>query len=220
MARGRERWQVDHRAGRARGRLSHSLRPPGRRRLVPLRRFFFLPRAGDGARSGRGLPWRVADTSDRYIEHETKGLAGRDLSFLLADHSAADDSFVALSAFPRCAGGENYNEHHARNTSYPDWYLNDCNDVPRRLFTHMGYSTRDARWRFTAWYEWDGDTLLPKGAPVALELYDHDGDQGTCDAPKSAFDFETRNLAFDPAYAPVVDARLATLTAKFHITDA
>ena len=124
---------------------------------------------------------------------------------------------MALSTFPRCVGGENYNKDHARNATYADWFLNDCNDVPRDLFTHMGYSTRDERWRFTAWYAWDGATLRATGAPVALELYDHAGDDGACGGDRSAFDYETANLAGDPVFADEVAALLAVLVAKFDI---
>ena len=154
-----------------------------------------------------------------YVKDESEPLAGRDLSFLLSDPSNADPTHVARSTFPRCVGGENYARNHTRNATYPDWYLNDCNDVPRALFTHMGYSIRDVTWRFTAWYAWDGANLAPTGAPVALELYDHSADDGTCDgATKSAFDFETANLAYDPAYADLVDDLLATLVAAFRLS--
>ena len=52
----------------------------------------------------------------------------------------------------------------------------------------MGYSVRDDRWRLTAWRE-DGGSRI-----VALELYDERDDPA-----------ETRNLAGDPQYKPVVD---------------
>ena len=151
-----------------------------------------------------------------YVAAESAPLAGRDLSGLLRG-GAADDGHVALSTFPRCVGGENYNKDHARNATYADWFLNDCNDVPRDLFTHMGYSTRDERWRFTAWYAWDGAALRATGAPVALELYDHAGDDGACGGDRSAFDYETANLAGDPVFADEVAALLAVLVAKFDI---
>lgn len=97
-------------------------------------------------------------------------------------------------------------------------YLTDCNDVNRTYFTHMGYSTRDERWRFTAWYRWAGGSLQASGPAVAVELYDHAGDAGTCDGPNgSAFDFETKNLANESAYADVVLAQLGRLQTLFGI---
>jgi hypothetical protein len=53
-------------------------------------------------------------------------------------HSVKD---VALSQFPRCV-----------NSSFPEWKFNDCDDVNRTNFTHMGLSIRTERYRFTRWY--------------------------------------------------------------------
>ena len=74
-----------------------------------------------------------------YTSHESQPLDGRDLSPLFFG-GAGDDTHVARSVYPRCVA----------NASAA-WKHNDCNDTPRRRFTHMGYSTRDERWRFTAW---------------------------------------------------------------------
>jgi hypothetical protein len=58
----------------------------------------------------------------------------------------------------------------------------------------MGYSVRDDRWRFTAWRE-DGASRI-----VASELYDERDDPN-----------ETRNLASDPQFKPVIDRLSAHL---------
>jgi arylsulfatase A-like enzyme len=58
----------------------------------------------------------------------------------------------------------------------------------------MGYSIRDDRWRFTAWRE-DGGSRI-----VAQELYDERDDP-----------HETRNLASDPQFKPVIDRLSAHL---------
>ena len=81
----------------------------------------------------------------------------------------------------------------------------------------MGYSTRDERWRFTAWYEWSNLRLAPKGSPVAVELYDHAGDTGTCDGAGGGAleDYEWANVAGD--HASVVEAQLARLERLFGI---
>lgn len=145
-----------------------------------------------------------------YVNDESAPLAGVDVF--------SAKKMFARSQFPRCVGGENYNANFTRNASYPDWYMNDCNDVPKELFTHMGYTIRDLSWRFTAWFPWDGPNLQPVYPPVALELYDHREDDGTCDPPH-AFDgyFEATNLANQSAYAKHVDVLLLALTDIFHI---
>lgn len=144
-----------------------------------------------------------------YTSAESVPLAGRNLF-------SGRPTVAARSQFPRCVGGEEYHENFTRNTSYTDWYLNDCNDVPSRLFTHMGYSIRTTEWRFTAWFQWN--VSRPHQEPVALELYDHRLDDGTCNPP-SAFDgpFETRNLASDPDMRSVVESLFEILINLFHI---
>ena len=140
-----------------------------------------------------------------YTARESQPLDGRDLSPLFFG-GAGDDTHVARSVYPRCVA----------NASAA-WKHNDCNDTPRRQFTHMGYSTRDERWRFTAWYEWSHLRLRPKGSPVAVELYDHANDVGRCDgAGGSALeDYEWANVAGD--HASVVEAQLARLERLFGI---
>lgn len=86
---------------------------------------------------------------------------------------------MALTQFPRCVYGIQYGP---RNTSLPLWALNDCDDVARADFTHMGLSLRTPDYRFTRWFPWDGKTLQPvwtaAADAVAVELYDHRGDTG------------------------------------------
>ena len=58
----------------------------------------------------------------------------------------------------------------------------------------MGFTVRSSEWRWTEWFEWDGDTGEPKWAAgaAASELYDHRLDQG------DDFDaFENVNLVDD-----------------------
>jgi hypothetical protein len=74
-----------------------------------------------------------------------------------------------LTQFPRCH----------LNNSLPLWKFNDCDDINRTNFTHMGLSIRSDRWRFTRWYTWVGNTLKPNWTnPIGDELYDHQGDDG------------------------------------------
>ncbi len=37
----------------------------------------------------------------------------------------------------------------------------------RSLFTHMGYSIRTSDWRYSEWWEWDGELLRPKWGNVS-----------------------------------------------------
>ena len=127
---------------------------------------------------------------------------------------------AAFSQFPRCTlvyptkwarGGRG-------NVSRPAWSYNDCNDIPRANFSHMGLSVRVDGWRFTRWLRWDGAVLRPiwprthaagggggggggfvqsgnASAPLE-ELYDHTTDTGnTFDG-----DFELVNLAYRPEH--------------------
>lgn len=76
---------------------------------------------------------------------------------------------AALTQFPRCV-----------QPGLPMWKGNDCDDVPRGDFTHMGLSVRTERWRFTRWLLWDGENLRPAWdePDAGTELYDHAGDDG------------------------------------------
>ena len=107
---------------------------------------------------------------------------------------------VAASEFPRCCGV--YNRSGGYNRSRALWNTNDCNDIPRTNFTHMGLSIRTDRWRFTRWLPWDGQHLRPiwsKHIGMA-ELYDHEGDNG------SSFDgdFEVTNLVHSAEHQATV----------------
>ena len=73
----------------------------------------------------------------------------------------------ARSTYARCprAGG-------------PVWDDACIHTVERTAFPYMGYSLRNASWRFTAFFPWDGATLQPvqPAVPHSVELYDHRGD--------------------------------------------
>eukprot|EP00940_MAST-03C_sp_MAST-3C-sp2_P000748 g748.t1 len=103
----------------------------------------------------------------------------------------------ALTQFPRCV-----------QPGLPAWRRNDCDDVPRENFTHMGLSIRTPRWRLTRWLLWNGTSLSPIWDDASdggvVELYDHAGDDGmSTDA-----DYEARSVARD---FPEVVARLTDL---------
>lgn len=76
-----------------------------------------------------------------------------------------------------------------------------CNATPRSQFDFLGYSLRNANWRSTAWYKWDGSALR---ALWDGELYAHTGDESR------SFDaYENVNLASaQPAVALALRKRL------------
>lgn len=107
-----------------------------------------------------------------------------------------DNSSIALTQFPRCVqAGE------------PVWKANDCDDVERSKFSHMGLSVRTDRWRYTKWLPWNGTTLRPMWnvESAGIELYDHLGDDGT----NTDGAFESINLASTyPGIAKALDRKL------------
>jgi hypothetical protein len=80
-----------------------------------------------------------------------------------------------------------------------------CNSVPRSQFDFMGYSVRNADWRYTAWLPWDGAALRAEWDGEAVEeLYAHTGDVGG-----SFDDYENANeAAANPQVAAALRARL------------
>lgn len=81
---------------------------------------------------------------------------------------------------------------------------------------YMGYSMRTGQWRFTQWFEWDGDNLAPFwDHVVGTELYDHSTDDGTA---AMIDQFENDNLAVQSKYAATVkqlSAQLKTEVSKW-----
>ena len=132
-------------------------------------------------------------------------LDGKSLVPLMTSRGRSTDDessdVVAMTQFPRCVFGMQFGPE---NTSLPLWALNDCDGIQRSDFSHMGLSIRTPRWRFTRWYPWNGSALEPQwnspAAKIAMELYDHEGDDGT--------DFngnhEAMNLATLASYARTV----------------
>ena len=107
----------------------------------------------------------LAGVDTSYTSHESQPLDGRDLSPLFFG-GAGDDTHVARSVYPRCVA----------NASAA-WKHNDCNDTPRRRFSHA--VTRRAT---LAALRGAGShlRLAPKGRRPP-KPYDHAGDTGTCD---------------------------------------
>lgn len=85
------------------------------------------------------------------------------------------------------------------NTAFSQYRAN-----PRNHGQLMGHSIRDPRYRLTAWYKRGDskDDSTQTDEIVLLELYDYQLDPG-----------ETRNVAADPGYQPVVKELMAKLDA-------
>lgn len=126
---------------------------------------------------------------------------------------------VALSQFPRCWQN---NTHHDPNqyggagdeTNHTvSWEsMSDCHWTRRADLDYMGYSIRTDQYRFTQWFVWDGEALMPKwDQVVGTELYDHSEDTST--APDMD-QFENVNLADDPSRSATVAQLAAQLKAE------
>ena len=70
----------------------------------------------------------------------------------------------------------------------------------------MGYTVRTAQWRYTEWPRWRG-SLQPDWAAVeGVELYSHEGDDGSC-----VDCFELQNVASDAKHVRTTTSSSAAL---------
>eukprot|EP01079_Euglenida_sp_SAG-EU17-18_P002441 gene2441-514_t len=91
----------------------------------------------------------------------------------------------ALSQYARCP-----------DPKKADWQGNTCGSDPSTEIGYMGYSVRTDEWRYTEWYQFLGEDLLPSCDHIrGTELYPHTGDNGT-----DFNAFENVNLAADGAH--------------------
>ena len=112
----------------------------------------------------------------------------------------------ARSTYPRCPriGGAVYDDA--------------CiHVVERTAFPLMGYTIRNASWRFTAFFPWDGAVLAPvtPAVPRSVELYDHRGDVPGGSGFEGADFYEDVNVA--GAFPGVAEELLGALKAEFNI---
>jgi len=109
----------------------------------------------------------------------------------LLDGSAQQLKDAAFSQYPRRVKDEQ-----------KAWSGNSVIHSNRSTFTHMGYSVRSARWRYTEWLAWNGSTLRPVWDDVvARELYDHGSEPLY---PVDFDSFENINEVNSTAYAGVI----------------
>jgi hypothetical protein len=89
--------------------------------------------------------------------------------------------------------------------------------VERTAFPLMGYTIRNASWRFTAFFPWDGAALAPvaPAVPRSVQLYDHRGDVPGGSGFEGADFYEDVNVA--GAFPGVAEELLGALKAEFNI---
>lgn len=117
----------------------------------------------------------------------SEGINGTNLAPVFDDPASAIKS-AAFSQFAKPAAEDfpfNVGAHFTRNQT-----------------KMMGYSVRVDEWRYTCWFHFNNETLVPEtGNIYGRELYDHRGDTGLwLDWPG-----ENRNLVADSQYKDIVD---------------
>lgn len=122
----------------------------------------------------------------------------------------------ARSVYPRCYGA--VLNATANTSKFPFAPLDrvDCQDVPRELFSLMGYSVRTTDWRYTEWRQWNGAKLIAEWsiAPNATELYAHGADTTNSTGP-AQWQSELVNVVGDPANAAVLSTMQAHVREAF-----
>ena len=98
------------------------------------------------------------------------------------------------------------------------YYHPNCEGVKEGDIAVMGYTMRMTDpalgdWRYTRWLKWNGTSLRAEfdEAPVGVELYSHEGDDGGDVFEK----FENENLAGQPKYADLETKMLAMMREHF-----
>ena len=123
----------------------------------------------------------------------------------------------AYAQYSRCPGERNFPDNIA---NAPDWQYNNCEDVPVRNISFMGYSVRTGtaasaaggEYRFTEWYSWDREACTARFEDVrGTELYNHSGIAIVGDFDSA----ENENIAAAPGSAAVVQALRALLWTRF-----
>lgn len=91
--------------------------------------------------------------------------------------------------------------------------MNNCEKVPAKDISFMGYTVRSADYRYTMWFAWNQTMCIAQWeAPLdGEELYSHVGhtDPGDFD------DYENVNLVSDPKYADVIREHRTLLLDNF-----
>jgi hypothetical protein len=112
-------------------------------------------------------------------------LEGRSLLHTMKNPYDRGHRALASSQFAHCCPWGSYDAHRECGA---------CEKLANDRITYMGYAVRNAKYRFVAWYRWNGEEAEPMcNGLMAVELYKHDGDNGQGD--KTFNEFEYQNLA-------------------------
>ena len=112
-------------------------------------------------------------------------LEGRSLLQTIKNPYDRNHRSIVSSQFAHCCAWGSYDAHRECGA---------CEKLPNEAITYMGYAVRNAKYRFVAWYRWNGEEAEPMcNGLMAVELYKHDGDNGRGD--KAYNEFEYINLA-------------------------
>tara|TARA_Y100000389_G_scaffold159656_1_gene161553 strand:- start:499 stop:1176 length:678 start_codon:yes stop_codon:yes gene_type:complete len=107
-----------------------------------------------------GLNWTLAGL-DKIDGTSFRGMLER----AIVGEACGEWKEAVFSQYPRC--GKSASELNLNNP---------CSRVDSDKFRAMGYTVRTANWRYTAWMRWNsGRVDWEGGAPLAEELYSHEG---------------------------------------------
>eukprot|EP00039_Didymoeca_costata_P018294 m.332939 g.332939 ORF g.332939 m.332939 type:complete len:389 (-) comp17032_c0_seq1:1642-2808(-) len=128
---------------------------------------------------------QLAGLPDPYLLNGSEGINGTSLYSVFEDPTNTSVKTTAFSQFAK------------KNTTdvHPEFFRNGTNI--------MGYSVRVKDWRYTCWFKFNNETIVPElDYILGTELYDHRNDSGLyLDDPG-----ETVNLVNVSAYAPIVQS--------------
>jgi len=118
-----------------------------------------------------------------------EGVDGEDVSRIFDDPHTPTKQ-VAYAQYPVCG-----QQIHAliERKKWVKHKRDRCSQTPPQLFSGMGYTVRDAAWRYTLWLPWDREALEARwncletdmspggdqGCGYAEELYPHEGDDSS-----------------------------------------
>lgn len=107
-----------------------------------------------------------------------KGVDGLDLSAIILNNDSGTSIPQNSTSSPRREAA--YAQFPACGMSSIHAVRKECNNVPAAKFDFMGYSIRTLRWRYTAWYPWDGINLVAHwDGDFVQELYNHELDDSS-----------------------------------------
>jgi arylsulfatase A-like enzyme len=138
---------------------------------------------------------------------------GVDLSPVLDDPTLNVRNY-SFSQYSRCPGDRDWKKP-VKNV--PDWYMNNCEQVPAKNISFMGYTVRSSSYRYTMWFQFNGSKCEAMwDSPLeGEELYSHVGH----DDPGNFDDYENDNIVSNPNMKNVVAEHRRILLANFQGAD-